>query len=156
MPLAEVGIEVESALIGACTGDDRLNRTSPRPELRETIEIGAIDGRDPRIAAGRLMIAHQDDRRAVAEDLDVSGHDEIRNKAQAPLLAKQAGWVVEPCAPSVELDDTRKTVSAKRRTAAGNRSAWMPQIMRMGPPPTWGVTAGTAAPRLPASACRLP
>src|SRR6185437_6557784 len=46
----------------------REHKLAARPHLGEPVEVGGNHGGDPWIAPGRLVVTHQDDRRAIAED----------------------------------------------------------------------------------------
>jgi hypothetical protein len=52
----------------------------PWAELRKSVEVGRDHRSDARIAAGGLVVSHENDRRAVSETLDVTGHYRIGNE----------------------------------------------------------------------------
>src|SRR5690606_26273170 len=72
------------------------------PQLREPVEIDRDDCRDARIAPRRLVVAHQHDRGAVAENLDIAGDDCVRDEPELPLVAEQPPGIFETHPHAIE------------------------------------------------------
>ena len=70
----------EIQLLRFIDGDWVKSQPIPRFELCDEWKIDARDFADPRVAAGRLPIGHQDDRHAVGRELHGSEGDALRQK----------------------------------------------------------------------------
>jgi hypothetical protein len=57
--------------------DRREGKLGIGAQLEEAVEVRRNDRADPRVAAGRLVVAAEDDWGAIAEDLDIADNDRV-------------------------------------------------------------------------------
>ena len=100
--LANQTAEELAFAVGMFHSDGFEGNRASGPQLRKSVEIGADDGGNAWIAAGRLVVAHQHDRGAVAQDLDIARHDGIRHQRERRRAGEDIPDILQPHAHAVE------------------------------------------------------